>query len=52
MAAADYTVKEVVKAVRCHVSDKIFRLIIDDLLKIQGNQSFRETIQKLSKEVP
>jgi hypothetical protein len=42
------TIRKVYKAVRKHVTDAQMEKIIDDLLQVQGNQSFRETIKRLA----
>lgn len=50
MAASDSTVREVVRVVREHVDAKTFFAILDDLLKVDGNASFRQTIAKMWEE--
>lgn len=51
MAASHDTVREVLKVVDRHVKDKaIVRAILEDLLTVAGNQSFRDTIKRMAAE--
>ena len=47
MAASSETVKQVVEVVRKRVDEATFRAIVEDLLKVDGNASFKETIRRL-----
>jgi len=42
MAASSETVKQVVEVVRKRVDEATFRAIVEDLLKVDGNASFKE----------
>jgi hypothetical protein len=48
MAASYQTVEEIYRVVRRHVTDEQMRKIIDDLLRVEGNRSFRDTIKRLA----
>jgi hypothetical protein len=50
MAASHRTVVEIYRVIRRHVSDEQMQKIIDDLLLVEGNESFRETIRRLCLE--
>lgn len=49
MAASDRTVQQVMEVVRRHVSPEVLSAIMDELEKIPGNKSFRDTVQKMRK---
>ena len=51
MAASDHTVREVLRVIRKHVDQATLEKIMDELLDVPGNESFRETIQKLAEAV-
>ena len=51
MAASDQTVREVLRVIRKHVDQATLEKIMDELLDVPGNESFRETIQKLAEAV-
>ena len=51
MAASDQTVLEVLRVIRNHVDQATLEKIMDELLDVPGNESFRETIQKLANAV-
>jgi hypothetical protein len=51
MAASDQTVRDVLKVMRKHVDQPTLEKIMDELLDVPGNESFRETIQKLAEAV-
>ena len=51
MAASDQTVLEVLRVIRNHVDQATLEKIMDELLDVPGNDSFRETIQKLATAV-
>ena len=51
MAASDQTVLEVLRVIRNHVDQATLEKIMGELLDVLGNESFRETIQKLATAV-
>jgi hypothetical protein len=51
MAASDQTVREVLRVIRNYVDQPTLEKIMDELLDVPGNESFRETIQKLAEAV-
>ena len=51
MAASDQTVRELLRVIRKHVDRATLEKIMDELLDVPGNESFRETIQKLATAV-
>jgi NAD(P)H-dependent FMN reductase len=51
MAASDQTIREVLRIIRKHVNQPTLEKIMDELLDVPGNESFRETIQKLAEAV-
>ena len=51
MAASDQTVREVLRVIQNHVDQATLEKIVDELLDVPGNESFRETIQKLAEAV-
>lgn len=48
MVASYDTVERIYKAVRNHVTDKQMEKIVDELLQVPGNKSFRDTIIRLA----
>jgi ElaB/YqjD/DUF883 family membrane-anchored ribosome-binding protein len=50
MVASYKTVEEIYKVVRRHVDDQTMEKIVDELLQVAGNKSFRETIKRLAAE--
>ena len=51
MAASDQTVREVLRVIQNHVDQATLEKIMDELLDVPGNESLRETIQKLATAV-
>jgi hypothetical protein len=51
MAASDQTVRGVLRVIRKHVDQATLEKIMDELLDVPGNESFRDTIQKLATAV-
>ena len=51
MAASDKAVEVIAKVILRHVTPEVAERIIDDLLEVPGNQSFRDTIAKLVAEL-
>lgn len=50
MTASYKTVEAVYAAVRKHVTDEQMIKIIDELMEVPGNKSFRETVVRLAAE--
>ena len=50
MAASDQTVREVLRVIRKHDQTTLEK-VMDELLDVPRNESFRETIQKLTAAV-
>jgi hypothetical protein len=48
MAASDATVHEIAKALRRHVDQQTLEKVINDLLDVPGDKSFRDTVEKLA----
>jgi len=48
MAASYDTVDKIVRVVRKHVDQKVFELIVEDLLEVPGNASFRATVARIA----
>ena len=48
MAASHETVAQIVEVVKKHVGKRTLEYIVIDLLKVDGNQSFRDTIQRMA----
>ena len=52
MAATDNdTMREIARALRRHIDRETLQLIIDDLLDVPGNKSFRDRIETLAHEL-
>ena len=47
MVASQDTVEAIARVVRAHVDGPTWRRILEDLARVPGNKSFRETIQRL-----
>jgi microcystin degradation protein MlrC len=47
MAASHKTIEEVLKIVKSHVDSDTLAKIMDDLMNVEGNTSFKETIRRL-----
>jgi hypothetical protein len=47
MVASYDTIVDVLKVIRKHVNDSTFEVILHDLLKVEGNESFKQTIRRL-----
>lgn len=45
MAASEQTVQDVVKALLRHMSRADAKALLDDLVAVKGNESFRQTVQ-------
>ena len=51
MAASDQTIRGVLAGIRKHVDQATLEKIMEELLDVPGNESFRETIEKLAEAV-
>jgi hypothetical protein len=51
MAASDVAVREIAKVLLKHVDQRTLRKVLEDLLDIRGNRSFRDTIETLAHEL-
>jgi hypothetical protein len=51
MAASDQTIRGVLAVIRKHVDQATLEKIMEELLDVPGNESFRETIEKLAEAV-
>jgi hypothetical protein len=51
MVASNDTVNLILNIVLRHVTPRAARRIVKDLLSVPGNKSFRDTIEKLHKEL-
>ena len=51
MAASEAAVREIAKILRKHVDQKTLQKVVDDLLEIRGDKSFRDTIETLAHEL-
>jgi hypothetical protein len=51
MTAANYTVKEVLRIARKYLSEERLRCFLEELLLVEGNASFKQTIKMLYKEL-
>ena len=51
MAVSDAAVREIAKVLLRHVDQESLQKVVDDLLDIRGNKSFREMIATLAREL-
>ena len=51
MAVSDAAVREIAKVLLKHVDQRTLRKVLDDLLDIRGDRSFRDTIETLAHEL-
>ena len=51
MAASTHTIKAIATVMVRHVDRQTIEKIVDELLDIPGNSSFRETIRRLADEL-
>ena len=51
MPASNDTIREIAKALRRHVDAATLEKIVNELLDVPGNRSFRETIEALAREL-
>ena len=51
MPASNNTIREIAKALRRHVDAATLEKIVNELLDVPGNRSFREAIEALAREL-
>jgi hypothetical protein len=51
MAVSDAAVREIAKVLLTHVDQESLRKVVDDLLDIRGDKSFRDMIATLAREL-
>jgi hypothetical protein len=51
MTLSDAALREIARAFRKHVDQKTLQKVIDDLLDIRGDKSFRDMIATLAREL-
>jgi hypothetical protein len=51
MPASNDTIREIAKALRRHVDAATLEKVINELLDVPGNRSFREAIEALAREL-
>lgn len=51
MAASFQTITNIVEVVRRHVDDTTFKTIVNELRKVEGNASFKMTIERIYLEL-
>ena len=51
MPPSDETIREIAKALRHHVEPATLEKIVNELLDVPGNRSFREAIEALAREL-
>jgi hypothetical protein len=51
MAASDATVREMAKALRRHVDQQTLEKVINDLLDVPGDKSFRDAVEQLAHDL-
>jgi hypothetical protein len=51
MASSNDAVREIAEILRRHVDHTTLEKIINDLLEVRGNKSFRDTIERLADEL-
>ena len=48
MVVSDAAVREIAKVFRNHIDQETLEKVVDDLLDIRGDKSFRATVEKLA----
>ena len=48
MSASNSTVVEVARVLRKHLDARTIKKVVDDLLEVPGNKSFRDSVQLLA----
>ena len=51
MALSDAAVREIAKVLRKHVDQGIIGKVLDELIEIRGDRSFRDTIEMFAREL-
>ena len=51
MPASNDTIQEIAKALRRHVDAATLEKVVNELLDVPGNRSFREAIEALAREL-
>jgi len=51
MAVSDAAVREIAKVLLKHVDQRTLRKVLDDLLDIRGDRTFRDIIETLAHEL-
>ena len=51
MPASNDTIREIAKALRRHIDAAALEKIVNELLDVPGNRSFREAIEALAREL-
>ena len=51
MLASNDTIREIAKALRRHVDAATLEKVVNELLDVPGNRSFREAIEALAREL-
>ena len=51
MSASNDTMREIAKALRRNVDAAILEKVVNELLDVPGNKSFRDTIEALAREL-
>jgi hypothetical protein len=51
MPASNDTIREIAKALRRHVDAATLEKVVNELLDVPGNRSFREAIEALAREL-
>jgi hypothetical protein len=51
MPPSDDTIREIAKALRHHVESAALEKIVNELLEVPGNKSFRDAIEALARKL-
>ena len=51
MPGADDTIREIAKVLRRHVEKRTLERIVNDLLDVPGDRSFRDAIEQIAHEL-
>jgi hypothetical protein len=51
MAVSDAAVREIAKVLRKHVDQRTLKKVLEELIDIRGDRSFRDTIETLAHEL-
>ena len=50
MAASYKTVEKIIEIMQKHIDKETFKKIVSELLEVEGNSSFKDTIKRIAKE--